>query len=196
MLKLILCLIIAYLFGSISSAVIVSRLLGLPDPRTQGSGNPGATNVLRLAGRYPALLVFIGDMLKGLLPVLLARLFGLHGGMLAIVPLAALLGHIYPVFFQFKGGKGVATAFGALIGLSLPVGLCVGITWLLVAFFSRYSSLAALIAAVLMPIYMLLFADFSYFIPSALMSILLVWRHQENIRRLKAGTESKINWGQ
>ncbi|MGB6976613.1 MAG: glycerol-3-phosphate 1-O-acyltransferase PlsY, partial [Gammaproteobacteria bacterium] len=184
--KLILCLIIAYLFGSISSAVIVSRLLGLPDPRTQGSGNPGATNVLRLAGRYPALLVFIGDMLKGLLPVLLARLFGLHGGMLAIVPLAALLGHIYPVFFQFKGGKGVATAFGALIGLSLPVGLCVGITWLLVAFFSRYSSLAALIAAVLMPIYMLLFADFSYFIPSVLMCVLLVWRHQENIQRLKA----------
>jgi glycerol-3-phosphate acyltransferase PlsY len=194
MLKLILCLIIAYLLGSISSAVIVSRLLGLPDPRTQGSGNPGATNVLRLAGRYPAVLVFIGDLLKGLLPVLLARLFGLDGAMLAVVPLAALLGHIYPVFFQFKGGKGVATAFGTLLGLSFPVAISVGITWLLVAFFSRYSSLAALIAALLMPIYMLLFADFSYFIPSVVMCALLLWRHQENIQRLKAGTESKLSW--
>jgi glycerol-3-phosphate acyltransferase PlsY len=194
MLKLILCIFIAYLFGSISNAVIVSRLLGLPDPRTQGSGNPGTTNVLRLAGRYPALLVFIGDMLKGVLPVLLARLFGLHGWMLALVPLAALLGHIYPVFFQFKGGKGVATAFGALLALSLPVGICAGITWLLVAFFSRYSSLAALIAAVLIPVYMLLCGDFNYFIPSLLMSILLIWRHQENIQRLKTGVEGKINW--
>jgi glycerol-3-phosphate acyltransferase PlsY len=194
MIKLTLLSIIAYLFGSISSAVIVSRLLGLPDPRTQGSGNPGATNVLRLAGRYPALLVFIGDMLKGLVPILLARLVGLHGWMLATVSVASLLGHIYPVFFQFKGGKGVATVFGALLALSFPVALCAVITWLLVAFFSRYSSLAALIATGLIPVYMLLFADFSYFIPSVLISGLLIWRHQENIDRLRAGMENKINW--
>ncbi|QLH43774.1 MAG: glycerol-3-phosphate 1-O-acyltransferase PlsY [Coxiellaceae bacterium] len=193
MISFIFTAIIAYLLGSVSSAIIVCKFLGLPDPRTQGSGNPGATNVMRIGGKNAAIITLIGDALKGLLAVLIGRLFGVEGFLLGIVGVAALLGHIYPIFFQFKGGKGVATAFGALLGMSLPVALVAAITWTLVIVFSRYSSLAALVTAVLAPVYTILFADFAYFFPVIIMSGIMIWRHWDNIQRLKTGTENKIN---
>jgi glycerol-3-phosphate acyltransferase PlsY len=192
--KFVIFAAVAYLLGSLSSAVIVCRLMGLPDPRNEGSKNPGATNVLRLGGKNAAVLTLLGDVFKGVLAVLLARLFGVHGFWLALVALAAFIGHIFPVFFQFKGGKGVATAFGAIIALSFPLGMVGAITWLLVLVFSRYSSLAALVSAVFLPVYCMLFADFSYLIPILIMSGIIIWRHWDNIQRLKAGTETKVNF--
>jgi glycerol-3-phosphate acyltransferase PlsY len=185
--------VIAYLLGSLSSAVIVSRAMGLPDPRTHGSNNPGATNVMRLGGKTAAVLTLVGDALKGFIAVVLARIFHVEGFFLGLVALAAILGHMYPIFFQFKGGKGVATAFGAILGVSLPVAIVCVITWLLVLVFSRYSSLAAIVTCVFLPIYAVLFGDFHYFIPFLLISGLIIWRHWDNIQRLKAGTESKVN---
>ncbi len=145
--------LVAYLLGSLSSAIIVCRLAGLPDPRSDGSGNPGATNVLRLGGKKPAIVTLAGDMLKGLLPVLLGHALGLAPVLLALVGLAAFLGHLYPVFFRFQGGKGVATALGVLLGLDWVVGLATVATWLAVAFLTRYSSLSALIATGLAPVW-------------------------------------------
>jgi glycerol-3-phosphate acyltransferase PlsY len=184
--------LIAYLLGSISSAVIVCKLMGLPDPRAEGSQNPGATNVLRIGGKQAAAIVLITDGLKGFIPVILAWLFGVGGFALALIALVALLGHIYPVFFKFQGGKGVATAIGAVFGLSFLVGIIALITWGLVVYFTRYSSLGGLVTAVLLPIYILIFSSLSYFVPVAIMTILLIWRHWENIERLRAGTENKI----
>jgi glycerol-3-phosphate acyltransferase PlsY len=192
--KFIIFAAIAYLLGSLSSAIIVCRLMGLPDPRSEGSKNPGTTNVLRLGGKNAAALTLLGDALKGLIAVLLARIFGVHGFWLGLVAVVAVIGHIFPLFFQFKGGKGVATAFGATLALSLPLALVGAITWLLVLVFSRYSSLAALVTAVFLPIYCILFADFSYLIPILVMSGLIIWRLWENIQRLKAGTETKVNF--
>lgn len=192
--KFFILLIIAYLLGSISSAVVICRLLGLPDPRTQGSGNPGATNVMRMGGKSAAIYTLLGDALKGFIPVLLARLFGIEGFWLGLIAVAALIGHIFPIFFQFKGGKGVATAFGALLAMTPGMALVAAITWLLVLVFSRYSSLAAIVTALVAPIYMLLFADFSYFVPMLFISAILIWRHWDNIQRLKAGTENKVNF--
>lgn len=192
--KFIILAIIAYLLGSISSAVLVCQLLGLPDPRTQGSNNPGTTNVMRIGGKSAAILTLLGDLLKGFIPVFLARLFGIEGFLLGLIAIAALLGHIFPLFFQFKGGKGVATAFGALLAMTPAMAVVAAITWLLVLVFSRYSSLAALITAAVSPIYMLLFGDFSYFLPMVIISAILIWRHWGNIQRLKSGTESKINF--
>ena len=170
MIKFIIFAIIAYLLGSISSAVIVSKLLGLPDPRTHGSGNPGATNVMRIGGKNAALLTLLGDVLKGVIAVVLARAVGVQGFLLGLVALIVFLGHIYPVFFQFKGGKGVATCFGALMGLSLPVALVAGITWLLVLVFSRYSSLAALVTAVVSPRFIWFYLlTITYFVPVLIM---------------------------
>lgn len=186
--------IIAYLLGSINSAIIICKIFGLPDPRAQGSGNPGATNVLRVGGKGPAILTLVGDLLKGLIAVILARLLGVHGVWLACITLIVVLGHIFPLFFGFKGGKGVATAFGALLGLAPAMAIVTGITWLVVIVFSRYSSLAALIATVLAPIYILLFADFNYFVPVVVMCMVLIWRHWDNIQRLREGKESKVNF--
>lgn len=194
MIKFIIFAVIAYLLGSLSSAIIVCRLFGLPDPRTLGSGNAGTTNVMRIGGKSAAILTLIGDVLKGAIAVLLARLFNIHGAALGFIAVFAFLGHIFPVFFQFKGGKGVATAIGALIILAPQVALVILITWLLVLVFSRYSSLASLVSAILAPIYTLLFSDFSYFIPVLIMSLILIWKHQDNIKRLRAGTESKVNF--
>lgn len=184
--------IIAYLLGSVSSAVIVCKLMGLPDPRTEGSGNPGATNVLRIGGKQAALIVLLADGLKGFIPVILARMLGVSGFALALIALIALLGHIYPVFFKFKGGKGVATAIGGIFGLSFLVGILALITWGLVVYFTKYSSLAALVTAVLLPIYVLIFAHAAYFLPVLIMTAILVWRHWDNIERLRAGTETKV----
>ena len=150
----------AYLIGSLSFAVIVSRVMGLNDPRTYGSGNPGATNVLRSGSKAAAAVTLLLDALKGLVPVLLVKLFGEHFGLgdstLALVALAAFLGHLYPVFFGFKGGKGVATALGVLLGISGWLGLATALTWLLIAVFFRYSSLAALVASIFAPVYYVL----------------------------------------
>jgi glycerol-3-phosphate acyltransferase PlsY len=187
------CIVLGYLLGSLSTAIIVCRLWGLPDPRTEGSRNPGATNVLRLGGKHPAAVTLAGDLLKGLLPVLLARWVGVGDAALAGTALAAFVGHLYPVFFGFEGGKGVATAFGVLLGLAPWVALASLVTWLVMAKLVRISSLSALTAAALAPLYgWLLGLPGSYQRVLWLMVALLVWRHRANIRNLLAGTEDKI----
>jgi glycerol-3-phosphate acyltransferase PlsY len=185
--------VLAYLLGSISSAVIISRLMGLQDPRHAGSKNPGATNVLRLGGKKAAIFTLIGDVLKGAVPVLLARALTQDPTVLALVAVAAFVGHLYPVFFGFKGGKGVATALGVLLALSPWVGLAVLATWLVTAFTFRYSSLSALTAAMLAPLYAWLWLPAPpYILAVIIMSLLLLWRHRPNIRNLLAGAEAKI----
>ncbi len=188
----IIFIIIGYLLGSLNSAIIVCKLMGLPDPRTEGSGNPGATNVLRIAGKFPAAFVLVGDVLKGFIPVLLAKALHVPPFMLALVALAATLGHVFPVFYHFKGGKGVATGFGGVIVLSVWVAIIAAIAWILVVLITRYVSLASMVAAVIAALFML-FVHTSYFLPVAAISVLIIWRHWENINRLKAGTENKID---
>lgn len=186
-------IVIAYLLGSISSAIIVCRLLGLPDPRGEGSGNPGATNVLRIGGKKAAAITLIGDMLKGLLPVLLAKLLGAGLTVQALVAVAAFLGHLYPVFFGFRGGKGVATALGVLLGLHWQVGLLTIATWLVIAKVFKISSLAALLSLLVTPLYIWwLIPDRSLIIAVIFMVALLFWRHRSNIRSLIQGTEGHI----
>ena len=192
----------AYLMGSLSFAVIVSSVMGLNDPRTYGSKNPGATNVLRSGSKAAAIVTLLLDAVKGWVPVVLVKWYGkpygLEDGTLALVGLAAFLGHLYPVFFRFVGGKGVATALGVLVGLSGWLGLAVMATWLLVAFFSRYSSLASLLAAICAPVYYLLgdgtawYMDARVLVSVVVMSALLIYRHAENISRLVKGTESRL----
>jgi glycerol-3-phosphate acyltransferase PlsY len=187
----------AYLVGSLSFAVIVSRAMGLSDPRTYGSGNPGATNVLRSGSRAAAILTLVLDALKGFVPVLLAvhlgPRYGLGEGTVALVALAAFLGHLYPVFFRFRGGKGVATAAGALFGIDPLLGAATLATWLIIAAFFRYSSLASIVAAVFAPFWQLL-TEGAGPIALALIAtaLLLVWRHEANVKRLFAGTESRL----
>ena len=187
--------ILAYLAGSLANAVIVCRALGLGDPREQGSGNPGATNVLRLYGRTAALLTLCGDVLKGVVPVLVLRYLQAPDVFIAAAGLAAFSGHLYPVFFSFRGGKGVATLIGVLFGFHWLLGAAFIATWLLVALLSRYSSLAAIIAALATPLYCwLILAGAPYVTAASLMSALLVWRHRLNIRKLLNGTEDKISF--
>ncbi len=186
-------IVLAYLSGSLSSAVIVCRVMGLPDPRTQGSGNPGATNVLRLGGKRAAAVTLAADILKGCIPVLLARSLTDAPLIPAGAALAAFLGHLYPVFFHFQGGKGVATAFGSVLGLASVVALAMVVTWLSVALLFRYSSLSALITALLAPLYAFLLTQETLYVSViGLISILTIWRHRGNLRRLVAGTEQKI----
>jgi glycerol-3-phosphate acyltransferase PlsY len=186
--------LLGYLCGSISTAIIVCRLWRLPDPRTEGSGNPGATNVLRVGGKLPAAITLAGDLLKGLVPVLLARSFGASEWGLAGTALAAFLGHLYPVFFGFMGGKGVATAFGALLGLAPWVACAALATWLAMAVAVRISSVSALTAAVLTPLYAWwLKLPVHYVIIILIMVVLLIWRHRSNIYNLWAGTEDRID---
>jgi glycerol-3-phosphate acyltransferase PlsY len=187
----------AYLIGSLSFAVIVSRLMGLNDPRSYGSGNPGATNVLRSGNKTAAILTLLFDALKGFVPVfLVAQLggrFGLGEGTLALVGLAAFLGHLWPVFFRFQGGKGVATAAGVLLGMNPWLGLATLLTWAIIAFFFRYSSLAAIVSAAFAPFYQLLiWGGGPLAVAIAAMGLLLIWRHGANIRKLLAGTEGKF----
>ncbi|HFE38775.1 MAG TPA: glycerol-3-phosphate 1-O-acyltransferase, partial [Gammaproteobacteria bacterium] len=180
--------IFAYLAGSISSAVVVCRLMGLADPRTQGSGNPGATNVLRMGSKKAAAITLLGDALKGLLPVLLAKMVSDDTGLIAVTGIAAFFGHLYPVFFGFKGGKGVATAAGVFIGVSFPVGVLVALTWLLVAYLTKISSISALVAASLSPLYFYFMLDDGiYTVMSILLAVVLIYRHRSNIRDLLAG---------
>lgn len=187
----------AYLLGSISFAVLMSKAFGLADPRTYGSGNPGATNVLRSGKKAAAILTLLGDAAKGWLAVYLAIKFAPHDGdgliLVALVSLAVFLGHLFPVFLKFQGGKGVATALGVLLALSVWMGLAVLATWLLVAVVFRYSSLSALVAAIAAPIYaMLIHLRPELVIATAVMSLLLIWRHKGNIRNLLTGKESRI----
>ena len=187
----------AYLIGSLSFAVIVSRVMGLNDPRTYGSGNPGATNVLRSGNKAAAVVTLLLDALKGYLPVALVQAFGgaygLDEGTLALVGLAAFLGHLWPVFFHFKGGKGVATAAGVLLGLNPWLGLATLATWVIIAVFTRYSSLAALVAAVFAPFYQVLIWERGpVAFAVAAMGVLLIYRHKANIAKLLKGTESKL----
>ncbi len=186
---------LAYLLGSLSSAVLLCRIMRLPDPRSTGSHNPGATNVLRLGGKKAAIIVLIGDVLKGLVPILVAKTLSDQVITVSLVGIAAFLGHLYPLFFQFKGGKGVATAAGVFIGLSgTLIGLLLGI-WIIIAMIFRYSSLAALVCAALAPFLVLwLLSENAYFLLSVGIAVLLFWRHRENISRLLAGTESKISF--
>lgn len=184
---------LGYLFGSLSAAIIICRLLGLPDPRSEGSNNPGATNVLRIGGKKAAAMTLIGDLVKGLIPIVIARTVTDDPVTLALVAMTAFLGHLYPLFFGFRGGKGVATAFGVLLGLAWPVALAVLGTWLLVAFISRISSLSALTAAALSPLFAWWLAPYpAFIIMMAAMVLLLIWRHRSNIRNILNGTEKRI----
>ena len=190
-------LVAAYLVGSLSFAVIVSRVMGLADPRSYGSKNPGATNVLRSGNRAAALMTLAFDALKGYLPVLLVLIhggaYGLGETAAAFVGLAAFLGHLWPVFFRFQGGKGVATAAGVLMAVNPLLGLATLLSFALIVAFSRYVSLAAMVAAVFAPFYQaLIWGPEPFILPLALMSLLLVWRHEANIRKLLAGTENKL----
>lgn len=198
----LLAAVLAYLIGSVSFAVVVSRAMGLSDPRSYGSHNPGATNVLRSGNKLAALLTLLLDGVKGWLPVYavvqFGAAYGLGQGSVALVALAAFAGHVWPVFFRFQGGKGVATAAGVLFGIEPLLGLATFATWLIVAFFSRYSSLAALASAVFAPAYYFLghrvawYADDFVLLATVVMSAILVWRHQGNIAKLMRGEESRI----
>ena len=201
----IIAIVAAYLIGSLSFAVIVSKAFGMADPRSYGSGNPGATNVLRSGNKTAALVTLLLDAAKGWLPVFLIRHFGAEWGVgpgvegiAAVAGLAAFLGHLYPVFFSFKGGKGVATAIGVIVGIAPLLGLATCATWVIIALFFRYSSLASLAAAFFAPSYYLIGGNIAWpvhrtvLVALILMSLLLFWRHRENIRRLVAGTESKL----
>jgi glycerol-3-phosphate acyltransferase PlsY len=183
----------AYLLGSVSSAILVCRALGLPDPRTQGSNNPGATNVLRIGGKKAAAITLVGDSLKGVIPMVAAHLLGMGPAVLAAVGLAAFLGHLYPVFFGFRGGKGVATALGVQIGLWWPIGLSVAAIWLFVAKVLKVSSLSALVSMALAPIVVWVFWPERVLIGMQLVVTgILFWRHRSNIRNLISGTEERI----
>ena len=194
--------LVAYLVGSLSFAVVVSRFMGLADPRTYGSNNPGATNVLRSGNKLAAALTLLLDAVKGWLPVWVAvhegAAYGLGEGTVAMVALAAFVGHVWPVFFRFQGGKGVATAAGVLMGIDPLLGLATLATWLIVAYFSRYSSLAALASAVFAPAYYFFghrvawYVDNRVLLAVAVISAVLIWRHQANIGKLMRGEESRI----
>ena len=184
----------AYLLGSISSAIIVCRIMGLPDPRTQGSNNPGATNVLRIGGKKAALVTLLGDCLKGAIPVAVCHLLGRSELVFALVGGAAFLGHLYPVFFGFKGGKGVATALGVQFGLHWIIGGAVGLTWLFMAKVANISSLAALVSMLLAPLYVwLVWPASELIVMQILITALLFWRHRSNIRNLLQGAEGRIS---
>jgi glycerol-3-phosphate acyltransferase PlsY len=190
----ILLVVGGYLFGSISTAILTCKLMGLPDPRTEGSGNPGATNVLRLGGKKAAFVTLAGDLLKGLIPVLIAQ--GLQASPLiqSATALAAFLGHLYPVFFSFQGGKGVATALGVQFGLSWMIGGAVAAVWLFVAKVLDISSLAALVSMALAPVFVWLFWPAPELVGMQLaITVILIWRHRSNIRNLLTGQEGKIS---
>lgn len=184
---------LSYLVGSISSAIVFCRVMGYPDPRGQGSGNPGTTNILRLYGKRAATITLAGDLLKGLLPLLIGRALAVPDLTLVSMGLAAFLGHLYPIFFQFEGGKGVATFIGVLYGFAWPAGVAYMLIWLSVAALFHYSSLSALVAAALSPVFVFaLTPSLAYSLVTLTMTGLIFWRHRSNIHKLRAGTERKI----
>lgn len=185
--------IVSYLIGSISSAILIARLFGLKDPRTVGSGNPGATNVLRIGGKLPAVLALLGDILKGLIPVLIAKSLTNDPLIWALTGLAAFVGHLFPILFDFKGGKGVATALGVLAAVDVLLALSLVTIWILTAVIFRYSSLSAILAALALPLLAWFsFANSPIFWMALNMAALLLWRHRGNIRRLLNGEEDRI----
>lgn len=189
----VILIIAGYLAGSLSAAIITCRLMGLPDPRTQGSKNPGATNVLRVGGKKAAAITLLGDAIKGVIPVVAAQLLHQPPLILSLVGLAAFLGHLYPVFFHFRGGKGVATFFGVLVAMTWQVGIATIATWLVMAKLFNISSLSAITAATLTPLYMWwLRPEKEFIIASIVISAILLWRHRSNIQNLIEGTEGKI----
>lgn len=202
MLYTFIAILVAYLLGSLTFAVFVCKLLGLPDPRSYGSNNPGASNVLRSGSKLAAILTLLLDALKGFIPVLLVKIFGEPYGIgnvtVALVGLAAFFGHLYPVFFKFKGGKGVATAAGVIFAISWPLGLATLGTWVIIAYFFRYSSLAALVAAVFVPAYYLMGDGVAWNAETPItaglivISAMLIYAHRENMTRLLNGTESRL----
>ncbi len=182
---------LAYFTGSVSSAIIVCKMMGLADPRENGSGNPGATNVMRIGGKKAAAITLAGDALKGLLPVLLARALGVDSLVLSLVVFAAFLGHLYPIFFDFKGGKGVATSLGVALGVHWMLGAAVLTTWIFIYKISKISSLSALVAATMTPLYVWwIVGDMNLLATFVLIALILLWRHKSNIQRLLAGKES------
>ena len=192
LIRVIALIVIAYLLGSLSFALIASKLFKFPDPRTAGSNNPGATNVLRLSGKPAALFVIVGDILKGVIPVLIAKAVGITLFFQGFIALAAVLGHIFPLYTQFKGGKGVATTLGILLALNISLGLACVLTWVFVAFVFRYSSLASIVMALTMPAY-----AYAFHVPPLLpslffMTAIILVCHRSNIKRLVLGQESKI----
>jgi len=197
MLLNMLFILTAYLLGSVSSAIITCKIMGLPDPRTFGSNNPGATNVLRIGGKsakIAAAITLFGDSLKGFIPVFIALLSGLEYQIIALIGIAAFLGHLYPIFFGFNGGKGVATAFGVILAVNYWVALALLLTWLIMAFGLKISSLSALIAAVLAPVFMWFIMPVNeYLLMSLFISIVLIIRHRSNISNLLSGKEGKIS---
>ena len=192
MMELIFLILFAYLLGSVSSAIITCKLFGLPDPRQAGSKNPGATNVLRIGGRLPAIITLLGDVLKGFIPTLVATLYGATPSMLALILLGAFLGHLYPIFFKFKGGKGVATTIGGLFVISWLSGLSFVLVWLITFAITRISSLSALIATIIMPIAIYFIVGLITAIPMAIIAILIVYKHKTNINRLFKKEEKKV----
>jgi len=184
--------VLAYLAGSISTAILVCKAMGLNDPRTEGSGNPGATNVLRVGGKVPAALTLIGDALKGFIPVMITAMIFDHPPTIALAALAAFLGHLYPIFFDFRGGKGVATGFGALLGLSLPMGALALLTWLAVSLTFKRSSLAALATYTLIPIYLMFEGQIVFAAVFIVIAVFIFYTHRGNISRLIDGSEPLI----
>ncbi|SES97336.1 acyl-phosphate glycerol-3-phosphate acyltransferase [Thalassotalea agarivorans] len=191
----ILIIAAAYIVGSISSAILICRMLNLPDPRTEGSNNPGATNVLRISNKATAAAVLFFDILKGTIPVYGGFLLGLEPIQLGFVAIAACMGHMYPLFFHFQGGKAVATAFGALLSIGWDLAFLLIITWFLVAKSTRYSSLAAIVTVSLAPLYTYLLKP-EYVYPVLMLAGLIIFRHKDNIVRLIKGTESKLTLGE
>ena len=192
--SLLVTIIFAYLIGSISCAIIFSKIFKTPDPRTQGSGNAGATNVLRIGGKQQAAMVLAGDLLKGVIAVWVGHLFHLAGFKLGLVGFAAVVGHIFPLYFGFKGGKGVATAIGVTLALSFISGILMAAAWAAIAFTTRYSSLASLVAVILAPVFLLIFSFSGYFFPSVLIAALIIYKHKDNIAKLQSKTESRIEF--
>ncbi len=189
------CAVAAYLLGSLSSAIIVCRMFGLPDPRSEGSKNPGTTNVVRLGGKKPAIITLLGDSLKGFVPVAVGLWYGVDTVALSLLAGGAILGHMFPLFFGFAGGKGIATAFGVLLGVHWTLGLAALATWLAIAVATRYSSLAAIVTTMLVPVYVVfLTPQYSpiFAVSMGAISLLIIWRHKANIQKLLAGNESKI----
>lgn len=190
----IIALVLAYLIGSLSTSILAAKLMKLPDPRSQGSGNAGATNMLRMAGKQAGLIVFVGDLFKGVLAVWVGRALGCVGIDLALVAFLAVLGHVFPLYFKFRGGKGVATMVGGLLALSLHLGLAVALIWAVVALVTRYSSLASLCAVITAVVYTVVWGNYGYFMPILFTAVLIIWKHRENIERLVKRQESKISF--
>ncbi len=185
-------IIIAYILGSINSAILICKLMRLPSPRSVGSGNPGATNVLRLGNKKAAALTLTGDVLKGIIPVLASHLLHFPVSILCWIAFAAILGHIFPIFFGFQGGKGVATAMGAIFAVHIFLGLAIGVTWLLIAALFRMSSLSSIVAMILMPVYAYFLLGQTTTCPLVLIAILILFRHRANLKRICTGKEPKI----